>query len=229
MNATTQTLSKYTTFHHNTLFTKYLYFLRHRPISTFIPQIFSLSLYIWTFWPEEHKILNFPKSFPAHYPQPKLNQNSPIDPKSILILTMKLLYTYFCLALPPRALIWVALIWVAFCSDPKSRNPPQITWKQQQTNISVLGAVVPDIFRPEHIGRDDCRKSTRAHRFKSDELGAGDDCEPKVPAQRQRPDGQLWDLQHLEEQDQRRETGGCEINPLPQNLEENLASFVPPA
>ncbi len=47
-----------------------------------------------------------------HYPQPKTNQKSPKDPKSILILTMKLLYTYFWKMLPAGALILVALIWL---------------------------------------------------------------------------------------------------------------------
>ncbi len=41
-----------------------------------------------------------------------MNQKSPEDPKSILILTMKLLYTYFWKRLPIGALIWLALIWL---------------------------------------------------------------------------------------------------------------------
>ena len=50
---------------------------------------------IWTFWPEEPKYLNFLKSFSAHYPQLKLNQTCPKHPELIIIiLTMKLLYTY---------------------------------------------------------------------------------------------------------------------------------------
>ncbi len=47
-----------------------------------------------------------------HYPQPKMNQKSPKDPESILILTMKLLYTYFWKMLPVGALIWLTLIWL---------------------------------------------------------------------------------------------------------------------
>ncbi len=39
-------------------------------------------------------------------------QKSPKDPKSILILTMKLLHTYFWKMLPVGALIWLALIWL---------------------------------------------------------------------------------------------------------------------
>ncbi len=57
------------------------------------------------------------------YPQPKMNQKSPKGPKSILILTMKLLYTYFWKTLPIGALIWLALIWLKSC------NPPQIAQK----------------------------------------------------------------------------------------------------
>ena len=35
-----------------------------------------------------------------YYPQPKINQKRPKDPKWILILTIKLLYTYFWKMLP---------------------------------------------------------------------------------------------------------------------------------
>ncbi len=55
---------------------------------------------------------NLTNSFLEHYPQPKMNQKSPKDPKSILILTMKLLYTYFWKTLPIGALIWLTLIWL---------------------------------------------------------------------------------------------------------------------
>ncbi len=41
-----------------------------------------------------------------------MNQKSPKDPKLILILTMKLLYTYFWRTLPVGALIWLAPIWL---------------------------------------------------------------------------------------------------------------------
>ncbi len=47
-----------------------------------------------------------------HYPQPKMNKKSREDPKSILILTMKLLYTYFWKMLPIGALIWLTTIWL---------------------------------------------------------------------------------------------------------------------
>ncbi len=41
-----------------------------------------------------------------------MNQKSPKDPKSILILTMKLLQTYFWKRLPVGALIWLAPNWL---------------------------------------------------------------------------------------------------------------------
>ena len=56
---------------------------------------YFLNLQIWTFQPHEPKKLNFLNSFLEHYPQPKINQKSPKDPKLILILNMKLLYTFF--------------------------------------------------------------------------------------------------------------------------------------
>ncbi len=103
---------------------KCLYFLRYGPISVSIPQFFSPSIF--------EQYLNFPKSFLIYYPQLKLNQNSPKDPKLILFLTMKLLYTYFWLTLPTGALIWVALIWVAFFKRSQIASPPQITYKVWQ-------------------------------------------------------------------------------------------------
>ncbi len=53
------------------------------------------ALQIRTFGPEEPKNSNLTFSFLVHYPQPKLNQNSPKDPKLMLISTMKQVYTYF--------------------------------------------------------------------------------------------------------------------------------------
>ncbi len=55
---------------------------------------FFLHFQIWPFWPQEPKNSNLTNSFLAHYPQPKMNQKSPKDPKLIFILTIKLLYTY---------------------------------------------------------------------------------------------------------------------------------------
>ncbi len=112
MNAASWTPIQYTTFHQHT-FTKYLYFLRYRPISTFDP-IFSV-LSNLNFWPKEPKNLNFPKSFVTHYPQPKLNNRSPNDPK-LIILTMEQVYTYFWQTLPAGALISVAIILFTFSS-----------------------------------------------------------------------------------------------------------------
>ncbi len=75
---------------------------------------FFLHFQIWTFWPQEPKNSNLTNSFLVHYPQHKMNQKSPKDPESILILTIKLLYTYFWKTLPTGALIWLALIWLAW-------------------------------------------------------------------------------------------------------------------
>ncbi len=72
---------------------------------------FFLHFQIWPFWPLKPKNLNLTNSFLAHYPQPKMNQKSPKDLKSILVLTMKLLYTYFWKTLPIGALICLARIW----------------------------------------------------------------------------------------------------------------------
>ncbi len=41
-----------------------------------------------------------------------MNQKNPKDPKSILMLTIKLLYTYFWKILPVGALISLAPIWL---------------------------------------------------------------------------------------------------------------------
>ncbi len=65
-----------------------------------------------------------------HYPQPKMNQKSPNDPKSILILTIKLLYTYFwktLLLLEDAAYRCFDLARWFGSFEPKSCNPPQIT------------------------------------------------------------------------------------------------------
>ncbi len=58
------------------------------------------------------------------HPQPKMNQKSPKDPKSILILTMKLLYTYFWKTLPVGALTWLAPIWLIWAqiAQPTSNH-----------------------------------------------------------------------------------------------------------
>ncbi len=67
---------------------------------------------------------NLTNSFFAHYPQPKMNQKSPKDPKCILFLTIKLLYTYFWKTLPVGALIWLAPIWLTWAqiAQPTSNH-----------------------------------------------------------------------------------------------------------
>ncbi len=90
----------------------------------YICTLFFPHLQIWPFWPQEPKNSNFTNSFLIHYPQPKMNQKSPKDPKSILILTIKLLYTYFWKMLPEGALILLAPIWLTWAqiSQPTSNH-----------------------------------------------------------------------------------------------------------
>ncbi len=85
---------------------------------------FFLHFQIWPFWPQKPKNSNLANSFLMHYPQPKMNQKSQNDPKSILILTMKLLYTYFWKMLSVGALIWLALIWLIWAqiTQPTSNH-----------------------------------------------------------------------------------------------------------
>ncbi len=59
-NTTTQTPVQHTTFLPYTSFTKYLYFLRYRPIYTLIPHLFCTLIQIWTFQPKVPKNSNFP-------------------------------------------------------------------------------------------------------------------------------------------------------------------------
>ncbi len=52
-----------------------------------------------------------------------MNQKSPKDPEWILILTIKLLYTYFWMTLPTGDLIWLAPIWLAFSKSSQIVQP----------------------------------------------------------------------------------------------------------
>ncbi len=99
MNAATQTPKQHITFYQYTSSTKYLYFLvwGTDPFPHPYPKFSALPNL--NFLAQEPKNLYF-KSFPAHYPQPTLNQICPKYPELILILTMKLLCTYFSLTLP---------------------------------------------------------------------------------------------------------------------------------
>ncbi len=87
---------------------------------------YFLHFQIWTFWPRKPKNSNFTNSFLEHYPQPKMNQKIPKDPKSILILTMKLLWTHIWKTLPVSDLISLSLISIAFSKSsqisPSSSN-----------------------------------------------------------------------------------------------------------
>ncbi len=93
-----------------------------------------------------------------------MNQKSPKGPKSILILTMKLLYTYFWKKLPVGALIWLAPIWLIWAqiAQPTSNHlktvtccfgkfslpraceqmkGPKLLWLEQNTSSLVLPVV----------------------------------------------------------------------------------------
>ncbi len=133
LNTTTQTPIQQTTFHQYTSFTNYLYFLRYRSTSTSILHVFCTSKFE-LFDLKNPKIQN---SYLVHYPQPKANHESPIDLKLILILTMKLLYTYFFLTLPADALIWLPPIW------PVSAQIAQPTSNHPKTNAKNAFAITP--------------------------------------------------------------------------------------
>ena len=104
-----------------------------------------LSLNICTFWDTEiylhpHPIFsalsnlnfltsetqkfNFNKLLPHALSPTLMNQKSPKDPKLILILTIKLLCTYFWKILLIGALIWLALIWLIWAqiAQPTSNH-----------------------------------------------------------------------------------------------------------
>ncbi len=103
---------------HTTYYISSIYFFHQ----TFVPSEigrhfyihtpFFLHFQIWPFWPQKPKNSNLTDSFLTHYLKPKMNQKSPKDRKPILILTMKLLYTYWWKRLPIGALIWLTLIWL---------------------------------------------------------------------------------------------------------------------
>ncbi len=91
-------------------------FLHPHPIFSALPKS--------TFWPQEPKNSNLTNSFLEHYPQPKMNHKSLKDPKLILFLTIKMLYTYFWKMLPVGAWIWLALIWLMWAqiTQPTSNH-----------------------------------------------------------------------------------------------------------
>ncbi len=57
-----------------------------------------------------------------------MNQKSPKGPKSILILTMKLLLTYFWKRLPIDASIWLAPIWLISPNCATRLKSPKKKW-----------------------------------------------------------------------------------------------------
>ncbi len=87
-------------------------FLHQHPIFSALPNLNFL-----TSWTQKFKLHKFlPQA--TQPPQPKLNQNSPI-----LILTIKLLYTYFSKTLPTGDLIWLTPIWLTFTKSSQIMQP----------------------------------------------------------------------------------------------------------
>ncbi len=107
-----------TTFHQYTSFTKCLCFVTYGTICATISQIFSPPEE-----PKEPKNSNFTKSFIENCPQ--FNPKSPKHPNLILILTMKLVYTYFSQTLPVGALISVATFRSLFATF-NSKSPENL-------------------------------------------------------------------------------------------------------
>ncbi len=104
----------------------------------YVNTVYFPHLQVWTFWPHEPKNSNFTNSFLKHYPQPKLNQNSPKDPKLILILTMKLLYTYVWKPLPVCDLIcWLAFSKSSQIGWPTLNHIKRILWCIN-TNLQIF-------------------------------------------------------------------------------------------
>ncbi len=120
---------------------------------------FFQHLQIWPFWPQKPKNSNLTNSFLAHYSQHKMNQKSPKDPKSILILAMKLLYTYFWKMLPIGALIWLALIWLIWAqiAQPTSNHLKNIlsgpSYKETSTLSSGHLKILCGVFSGQLDGR----------------------------------------------------------------------------
>ena len=118
-----------------TSLTKYLYFLRYRSICASISYFFW-PLPIWNFWPEEPKNSNFTNFFVSIVLDLNSTKKIPKDPNLILILTMKLVDTYFhrcCLqvlwfrSLDIQISISVAL-WAPFNSATSSNHPKTLSY-----------------------------------------------------------------------------------------------------
>ncbi len=119
----------------------------------YIHNPFFLLFQIWPFWPQKPKNSNLTNSFLKHYAQPKMNQKSPKDPKSMLILTMKLLHTYFWKTLPIGALIWLTLIWLIWAqiAQPTS-NHLQIDLNDFTSDLNILEMAPEQMFASCDIG-----------------------------------------------------------------------------
>ena len=110
-------------------------------------------LQIWTFWPHEPKNLNFTNSFLEHYPQPKLNQNSPkilIDPHfdhqtAVHILLVKAACGWFDLAHIDLARFFQKLPnHMTHLKSPKRQE----FWQKSNLNQSELNQSKPNQSQP---------------------------------------------------------------------------------
>ncbi len=96
---------------------------------------------IWPFWPQKPKNSNLTNASLRIISNPKWTKRAQ-DPKSILILAMKLLYTYVWKRLLVGALIWLALIWLIWAqiAQPTSNHPMRMD-QLSSTPISIVGTV----------------------------------------------------------------------------------------
>ncbi len=101
-------------------------FLHLYPIFSVLPNL--------NFLPSETQKFELDKFLPHPLSQPKMNYKSPKDPQSILILTIKLLYTYFWKTLPIGDLIWLAPIWLTFSKSPQVAQPTSNHLKRHEVD-----------------------------------------------------------------------------------------------
>ncbi len=96
------------------------------------PHLIFSTLPNLTFFTSEAQKFKFEKFLP-HALSP--THNEPKEPKSILILTLKLMYTYFWKMLPIGALIWLTLIWLIWVqiTQPTSNHLKRIMTNKTNT------------------------------------------------------------------------------------------------
>ncbi len=81
--------------------------------------------------------IKVPEILPGALSSTQIEPTEPKRPKIDPYLDHEIGIHMLFITLPIGALIWVALIWVTFPSEPKSCNPPQIT-KKHFINILLL-------------------------------------------------------------------------------------------